>query len=81
MRNTNSTRAKARAKASPSASSEKAAIARKHQADRRSSEAKRMRREGWSVTQIMRAQGVSRTTVYNLLGRQYDPPMRQPTLF
>ena len=69
MRNTNATRAKARAKANPKASSEKATIIRKRKADRRSVEAKRMRREGMSIQQIMQALDVSRTTVYSLLGR------------
>ena len=77
MRNINAARARARAKANPKASSEKAAIARKRKADRRSVDAKRMHGGGDSVAQIMRSLGVSRTTVYNLLGRQYDSPTQQ----
>ena len=77
MRNINAARARARAKANPKASSEKAAIARKQKADRRSVDAKRMHSGGDSVAQIMRSLGVSRTTVYNLLGRQYDSPTQQ----
>ena len=77
MRNLNATRAKARAKADPKASSEKAAIARKLRADQRSVDARLMRRQGASVSQIMRSLGVKRTTVYDLLNRQYDSPMPQ----
>ena len=80
MRNVNATRAKARAKADPKASSEKAAIAWKRQADRRSTEARNLHQEGMTVIQISRALAVSRTTVYNLLKRECQPPVR-PTLF
>ena len=73
----NATRAKARAKANPGASSEKATTARKRRADLRSVEAKRLRRQGASVAQIVRTLGVSHTTVYNLLDRQYDSPTQQ----
>ena len=80
MRNPNAVRAKARAKADPEASSQKAASARKLRADQRSVDARLMRRKGASVSQIMRSLGVSRTTVYNLLKRQYDSPMPQKLL-
>ena len=78
MRHPNATRVKARAKANPRASSEKAAIARKRKADQRSVEARLMRRKGASVSQIMRSLGVSRTTVYDLLKR--DSPMPEKLL-
>ena len=74
MRDSNAARAKARAKANPKASSEKAAIARKQRADQRSLEARRMHREGATVADLMRHFGVSRATVYNMLNRQYDSP-------
>ena len=77
MSNTNAVRAKTRAKSNPRASSEKAAIARKRRADLRSVEAKRLRRQGASVAQIVRTLGVSHTTVYNLLDRRYDSPTQQ----
>ena len=77
MRNTNAARAKARAKANPKASSQKAAIARKRRADQRSVEAKLMRRKGASISQIMASLGVSRRTVHELLQREYDSPMPQ----
>ena len=80
MRNTNAARAKARAKADPKASSEKATIARKRRADRRSVDARLMRRKGDSIPQIMRSLGVSRRTVHNLLKRQYDSPMPEKLL-
>ena len=80
MRNPNAVRAKARAKADPEASSQKATSARKLRADQRSVDARLMRRKGASVSQIMRSLGVSRTTVYNLLKRQYDSPMPQKLL-
>ena len=77
MRNANAVRAKARAKANPRASYEKATIARKRQADQRSVEAKRMRRNGSSISEIMRALNGTRRTVYDLLGRWYDSPTQQ----
>ena len=80
MRNSNAARAKARAKANPTASSEKGAIARKRRADRRSLEAGRMHREGATVADIARSLGVCRTTVYNLLDRRYDSPTQLPLL-
>ena len=80
MRNTNAARAKARAKTNPRASSQKAAIARKRRADHRSVEAKLMRRKGASVPQIMGSLNVSRSTVYELLKRDYDSPMPQKLL-
>ena len=80
MPNNNAARARARAKVNPRASSEKAAIARKRRADLRSLEAKRMRRQGASVSDIMRTLGVSRRTANNLLKREYDSPMPQALL-
>ena len=77
MRNTNAVRARARAKANPKASSKKATTARKRKADLRSVEAKRMRRHGSSISQIMQSMDLSRTTVHKLLGRDYDSPTQQ----
>ena len=77
MSNANAVRAKTRAKSNPRASSEKAAIAHKRGADQRSVEAKWMRRNGSSISEIMRALNVTRRTVYNLLGRRYDSPTQQ----
>ena len=76
MQNTNKTktqankaRAKRRAKVDPRGSSQKAAIARKREADRRSAEAKMMRSSGHTIAQIMRSLDASRSTVYDLLHR------------
>ena len=76
MQNTNKTknhankaRAKRRAKVDPKGSSQKAAIARKREADRRSAEAKMMRASGHTIAQIMRSLDASNTTVYDLLRR------------
>lgn len=80
MSNTNAARAKARAKADPKASSEKAARSRRRKADRRSEDAKTMRRQGASVDEIKRVLGVSRRTVYNLLAREYESPDHQMKL-
>ena len=80
MRSAKAVRAKARAKADPKASSEKAAIARKRRADQRSVDARLMRRNGSSIPEIMRALNATRRTVYNLLKRRYDSPMPQKLL-
>ncbi len=77
MSNANAVRAKTRAKSNPRASAAKAAIAHKRGADQRSVEAKWMRRNGSSISEIMRALNVTRRTVYNLLGRRYDSPTQQ----
>ena len=65
----NKARAKRRAKVDPKGNSQKAAIARKREADRRSAEAKIMRANGHAVTQIMRFLDAGRTTVHDLLRR------------
>ena len=80
MRNPNAARAKARAKADPKASSEKAARYRQRKTDRRSEDAKTMRRQGASADEIKRVLGVSRRTVSDLLKREYDSPTHQMTL-
>ena len=80
MRNNNATRAKARAKANPRASSQKAVAVRKRRADQRSVEARLMRRKGASISEIMASLGVSRRTVYDLLQRDCDSRMPQMLL-
>ena len=80
MSNTNAARAKARAKADPKASSEKAARSRRRKADRRSEDAKAMRRQGDSIEEIMLQLDASRRTVYNLLGREPELPEHQMKL-